>query len=98
NGTTLCSDGRWKASGVFARASNTTSHSVISALASTHYDSPLQSPTLWIDSVRNGLVNSQETFEGNDLESIISRCQALRESDVAGQFLQMLAGIQLSFV
>ncbi|KAI6038319.1 hypothetical protein EDC04DRAFT_2570227 [Pisolithus marmoratus] len=98
NGTTLRSDGRWKASGVFARASNTTSHSVISALASAHYDSPLQSPTLWIDSVRNSLVNSQETFEGNDLESIISRCQALRESDVAGQFLQMLAGIQLSFV
>ncbi|KAI6002556.1 hypothetical protein EDC04DRAFT_2611820 [Pisolithus marmoratus] len=68
------------------------------ALASMHYDSPLQSPALWINSIRNSLVNSQETFEGNDLESIISRCQALRESDVTGQFLQMLAGIQLSFI
>ncbi|KAI5991338.1 hypothetical protein EDC04DRAFT_2613905 [Pisolithus marmoratus] len=68
------------------------------ALASVHYASPLQSPVLWIDSIRNSLVNSQETFEGNDLKSIISWCQALRESDVTGQFLQMLAGIQLSFI
>ncbi|KAI6009271.1 hypothetical protein EDC04DRAFT_2610639 [Pisolithus marmoratus] len=68
------------------------------ALASVHYDSPLQSPALWINSIRNGLVNSHKTFEGNDLESIISWCQALRESDVTGQFLQMLAGIQLSFI
>ncbi|KAI6024278.1 hypothetical protein EDC04DRAFT_2606543 [Pisolithus marmoratus] len=86
------------ASSVFARASNTTSHSIIPALASMHYDSPLQSSALWIDSTRNILVNSQETFEGNDPESIISQCQALRESNIASQFLQMLAGIQLSFV
>ncbi|KAI6032156.1 hypothetical protein BKA83DRAFT_4028351, partial [Pisolithus microcarpus] len=89
-------DGRWRASGVFVRTSNVTSHSLISALASIHYGSLLESPASWIQSVKDDLSKSEESFDGNDLASIISRCQALRDKEVSGQFLQMLASIQLS--
>ncbi|KAI6022324.1 hypothetical protein BKA83DRAFT_16113 [Pisolithus microcarpus] len=98
NGRALHLDGQWRASGVFARTSNVTSHSLISALASIHYGSLLESPASWIQSVKDNLSKSEESFDGNDLASIVSRCQALRDKEVSGQFLQMLVSIQLSFL
>ncbi|KAI6114452.1 hypothetical protein F5141DRAFT_977711, partial [Pisolithus sp. B1] len=93
NGRALC---RWRASRVFTRASNVTSPSLISTLASIHYGSLLESPASWIQSVKDDLSKREESFDGNDLASIISQCQALRDKEVSGQFLQMLASIQLS--
>ena len=97
NGKALQSDGRWRASSVFSRASSLTSDSVISALTCIHYDSPLDGPATWVESVKDLVSCSNMGLDGTDLLAIIARCQALRKRDVACGFLGMLSSIQLAF-
>jgi len=97
NGRALRSRGQWRASGIFTRAPNFTSNTIISALASVRYGSALDGPASWVQSVSSLLSTGGGTFDRNDLASLISRCQRLSNRGVAGSFLQMLSAIQLTF-
>ena len=83
--------------GPLTRAPNITSNTIISALASIHYGTPLDGPTSWVQSVRSLLSTGGGSFDTNDLASLISQCQRLNNKGIAGGFLQMLSAIQLTF-
>lgn len=97
NGRRLRAQGEWQMSNVFSRGQNLTSNTLISALASVHYDTPLEGPALWVCSVRDILVRDPRMFEGNDLSSLIVCCQSLSSRDVGCQFLQLLSTVQVIF-
>ena len=95
NGRALRAQGQWQASSVFSRGKNLTSNTLIGALASVHCDA--EGPVLWAQSVRNLLTRDRTTLEGNDLSSLILRCQSLSSKDVGCQFLHLLSTVQLAF-
>ncbi|KIM69888.1 hypothetical protein SCLCIDRAFT_18921 [Scleroderma citrinum Foug A] len=84
--------------GVFAlKAVNLTPNTIISALASIRFNSLLDGPSFWVQSVRSILLSSEDALDGNNLASLISWCKSLGSKDVRGGFLQTLSAIQLAF-
>ena len=97
NGRALRLGRQWRASGIFQRAANLTSDSIILDLASAHYNSPLEGPAAWVQSVKSFLFSKAMNFKGSDLSSVIARCRTLGSKDIAGRFFLMLSEMQIAF-
>ena len=97
NGRALRLGRQWRASGIFQRAANLTSDSIILDLASAHYKSPLEGPASWVQSVKSFLSSRAMNFKGSDLSSVIAQCQTLGSKDIAGRFFLMLSEMQIAF-